>query len=88
MEDLVNIKAQHPVIRDKLLKTGDKDLVECTSDNYWACGGSFRSRKVQTGVTTGQNKLGLIWTKTRQDLRTSLNQETNETEEMPELEDN
>ena len=54
MEDLVNIKAQHPEIRDKLLKTGNKTLVECTSDNFWACGGSFRSRKVQNGEATGK----------------------------------
>ena len=87
MEDLVNIKAQNSVIKEKLLKTGNKDLVECTSDNFWACGGSFGSRKVQNGEATGKNKLGQIWMKTRKNLRSVQNTEVSEPEQMPELDD-
>ena len=58
MGDLVQIKVQDPSIKLKLQQTGDLDLVECTSDSYWACGASFRSKKVQTNTTTGANKLG------------------------------
>ena len=87
MEDLVNIKAQVPEIRTKLMQTGNKELVECTSDNFWACGGSFRSKKVQTGEATGKNKLGQIWITTRQNLRTAQAQGDNDTNDMPDLED-
>ena len=55
MEDLVNIKAQNPTVKDKLLNTGNMGLVECTADNFWACGGSFKSYKAQNGETTGEN---------------------------------
>ena len=88
MGDLVNIKAQHPDIREKLMKTGDKELIESTADNFWACGGSLRSRKVRDGTATGKNKLGLIWSKTRRDLQAAQNPKDNDRNEMPALEDN
>ena len=65
MEDLVNLKAQIPRIREFLVKTGDRDLVESTGDTYWGCGASFRSTRVQENKTTGKNKLGKIWTTCR-----------------------
>ena len=83
MKDLIQIKAQIPEIKDKLSKTGELSLVECTADSYWACGASFRSQKVQTGKTTGQNKLGHIWMETRRNLR----HEMNGNNDMPPLED-
>ena len=83
MKDLIQIKAQIPEIKDKLSKTGELSLVECTADSYWACGASFRSQKVQTGKTTGQNKLGHIWMETRRNQR----QEMNGNNDMPPLED-
>ena len=58
MEELVNIKAQIPRIREFLMKTGDRDLVESIGDTYWGCGASFRSTRVQENKTTGKNKLG------------------------------
>ena len=87
MEDLVYIKAQNPTIKEKLLKTGDKDLIESTADNYWACGASFRSQKVQNDTTTGKNKLGQIWVKTRSDIRNAANPNDNINGDMPPLED-
>ena len=80
MEELVQIKAQIPEIKDKLTQTGELSLVECTADTYWACGASFHS---QTGKTTGQKKLGHISMNTRRNLRL----ETNENNNMPPLED-
>ena len=65
MVDLVNLKAQIPKIREFLVKTGDRDLVESTGDTYWGCGASFRSARVQENKTTGKNKLGKIWTTCR-----------------------
>ena len=65
MEELVNLKAQILRIREFLVKTGDRDLVESTGETYWGCGASFRSTRVQENKTTGKNKLGKIWTTCR-----------------------
>lgn len=51
---------QHSVLRNMLLQTGDALLVEhTTSDNFWGDGGDGR----------GQNKLGLILMRVREELR-------------------
>ena len=65
MEDLVNLKVQIPNIREFLIKTGDRNLVESTGDTYWGCGASFGSTRVQENKTIGKNKLGKIWTTCR-----------------------
>ena len=83
MGDLVQIKVQDPSIKLKLQQTGDLDLVECTSDSYWACGASFRSKKVQTNTTTGANKLGKIWMDTRRNIKLTKKDASG----MPALED-
>ena len=83
MGDLVQIKVQDPSIKLKLQQTGDLDLVECTSDSYWACGASFRSKKVQTNTTTGANKLGKIWMDTRRNIKLT----NKDASGMPALED-
>ena len=69
MTEMIKLKAQDPKIKAFLLSTGQKQLIEATGDNYWACGASFRSKKVQQNQTTGKNNLGKAWIKLREDLR-------------------
>ena len=50
----------HPAVRELLLATGDEELIEnAPNDYYWGCG--------RTG--TGQNKLGKILMRVREELR-------------------
>lgn len=60
MLDLVRAKFQNPGLKSKLLATGDQELVEGNhwGDTYWG---------VCNGV--GQNKLGKILMKVREELR-------------------
>ena len=74
MESLVEIKAQLSRVREFLLKTGEKDLVEATGDLYWACGATFRSKKCQNNKTTGKNKLGKLWMERRAKIRAEMTQ--------------
>jgi ribA/ribD-fused uncharacterized protein len=59
MEDLLRLKFAHPDLREKLLATGDRDLVEGNSwgDGYWG---------VCRGV--GENHLGKLLMKIRAEL--------------------
>ena len=51
MEDLIRIKAQNPKVKLFLLSVEDKTLIEAMGGNYWACGATFRSKKVQMNQT-------------------------------------
>jgi N-glycosidase YbiA len=52
----------HPQLRDLLLNTGDEEIIEnAPGDYYWGCG--------KDG--SGQNKLGLILMRVRDELRTA-----------------
>ena len=46
MQKMIDIKAKNPRVREFLLSTDDKTLIEATGDSYWACGATFRSKKV------------------------------------------
>ena len=83
MGDLVQVKVQDPSIKLKLQQTGDLELVECTSDSYWACGASYRAKKIKSNTTTGANKLGQIWMDTRRNIKLT-NKDANA---LPPLED-
>lgn len=56
----------NPDILEKLLQTGDEEIVEETvKENYWGCG----------PLKDGQNNYGKILVKVREDLRRMRNQE-------------
>lgn len=61
MEEILRAKlTQHPYIREKLLATGDAELIEDSpKDSFWGCGSDGN----------GQNHLGKLWMKLRQELR-------------------
>ena len=61
MEKLLRLKIeQHPYVREKLLETGDAELVEDSpKDSFWGRGPDWR----------GLNHLGRLWMKLRSELR-------------------
>lgn len=61
MEEIVRAKLeQHPYIHRKLLETGNREIVEDSpTDSFWGRGPDGR----------GDNHLGKIWMKLRQELR-------------------
>jgi hypothetical protein len=62
MEKIFRAKlAQHPDIREVLLTTGDRELLKVyDTDYYWGTGADG----------TGENKMGKLWMKLRQELKT------------------
>ena len=69
MEEFVSRKFQIPKLRDKLLATGDANLVEGNTwhDNYW--GICTCSKCINSPVVDGKNKLGTILMKVRDSIR-------------------
>ncbi|MEX0917953.1 MAG: NADAR family protein [Candidatus Paceibacterota bacterium] len=65
MERIFRAKlAQHPDIREILLESGDRELLKVyPTDYYWGTG--------EDG--TGENKMGKLWMKLRDDLRVNPN---------------
>lgn len=61
MEDIVRAKiATHPYIREKLLGTGDREIIEDShQDSFWGRGADFK----------GRNELGKVWMKIRKELQ-------------------
>ncbi len=60
MEEILRAKLKHPYIQKKLLQTGDYTIVEDSpKDGFWGWGND----------TQGQNQLGKIWMKLRQELK-------------------
>jgi ribA/ribD-fused uncharacterized protein len=61
MEDIVRAKiAQHPYIREKLLSTGSREILEDShKDSFWGRGADFK----------GRNELGKVWMKIREEIR-------------------
>ena len=76
MQKMIDIKAKNPRVREFLLSTDDKTLIEATGDSYWACGATFRSKKVQENNTSGKNKLGKLWMEKRTQLKESEKMDT------------
>ena len=72
MESLIRAKFSIPALRDKLLATGNATLVEGNywHDNYW---GVCHCEKCQE---KGQNKLGQILMKVREEIRNDLSRIT------------
>ena len=69
MEEFVSRKFQIPELRDKLLATGDANLIEGNTwhDNYW--GICTCSKCINSPVVDGKNKLGTILMKVRDSIR-------------------
>lgn len=61
MEDIIRAKiASHPYIREKLLGTGDREIIEDShQDSFWGRGIDFK----------GRNELGKVWMKIRSELK-------------------
>lgn len=61
MEDIIRAKiSTHPYIREKLLETGSREIIEDShKDFFWGRGPDFK----------GRNELGKVWMKLRSELR-------------------
>jgi ribA/ribD-fused uncharacterized protein len=68
MEMVLNLKLeQHPELKSALKATGDKTIIEdCTSRPHGS--GLFWGAAYQNGEWVGQNMLGNLWMKLRQNL--------------------
>ena len=64
MEDILRAKlSQHAYVKKKLLETGNYMIVEDSpTDSYWGCGSDRK----------GQNHMGKLWMKLRDELRENL----------------
>ena len=73
MEDIVRAKlSQHYYVQKKLLQTGDREIIESSpKDGFWGWGPN----------KDGENHLGKIWMKLRDELRTGKIQKLEETYE-------
>lgn len=60
MEDIIRTKiSMHPYIREKILETGDREIIEDSpKDSFWGRGPDFK----------GRNELGKVWMKMRSEL--------------------
>lgn len=60
MEDIIRAKIEtHPYVREKLLGTGDREIIEDShQDSFWGRGIDFK----------GRNELGKVWMKIRSEL--------------------
>lgn len=61
MEDILRAKiSQHPYIREKLLETGSREIIEDShKDAFWGRGIDYK----------GRNELGKVWMRIREDLK-------------------
>jgi predicted NAD-dependent protein-ADP-ribosyltransferase YbiA (DUF1768 family) len=61
MENIIRAKiSMHPYIREKLLETGDREIIEDShKDSFWGRGADFK----------GRNELGKVWMKIRNELQ-------------------
>ena len=69
MKDILRAKyEQHDDIKQKLLATGDRPLIEATNNPFWGAGAHLTSKEITEGTWRGKNTLGLLL----QDLRRTL----------------
>lgn len=74
MSELVKAKfSQNNYLKNMLLKTGNKQFHEATSDTMWGTGAELASKALLTGAWTGQDLLGQIIEKTREELAVTNN---------------
>lgn len=60
---------QHKDLRDKLLATGQENLIEASLDSFWGAKATLTSKSIKNGTWTGANTLGKIIAEVRQELR-------------------
>ena len=69
MKDILRAKyEQNDDIKQKLLATGDRPLIEATNNPFWGAGAHLTSKEITEGTWRGKNTLGLLL----QDLRRTL----------------
>lgn len=60
---------QHPMLVDKLIETGDKDIIEDVTNRGDVGGNLFWGAMLIDGEWTGQNTLGKLWMELREELK-------------------
>jgi ribA/ribD-fused uncharacterized protein len=64
MEELLRAKlAQHPYVREKLLASGNREIIKnVPDDSYWGWGIDHK----------GENRMGKLWMKLREELQSNI----------------
>lgn len=60
---------QHKHLRDKLLATGQCNLIEASLDSFWGAKSTLTSKSIKDGTWTGANTLGKIIAEVRQEIK-------------------
>lgn len=63
---------QNPALCDKLVGSGQTNLIEATLDGFWGARATPTSKSLKQGTWTGANFLGKILAETRTELRREL----------------
>lgn len=63
---------QNVSLRDLLISTGTKQLIEATHDPYWGASALLGSKILKNGKWTGKNELGSVMGEVREDLQREL----------------
>lgn len=63
---------QHPVLLEKLVGSGQLNLIEATLDGFWGAKAVLSSKSIKNGTWTGANMFGKILIETRDELRREL----------------
>lgn len=70
MKSIVSAKfAQNEMLTNALLLTGNKNLIEATTDMFWGAAAVIGSKLLKNGTWKGRNELGTILTEVREDLK-------------------
>lgn len=73
MRHFINEKfRQHPALAQKLVASGQCNLIEATLDPFWGAKAVPSSKSLKNGTWTGANMLGKILAETRDELRREL----------------
>lgn len=60
---------QHKDLRDKLLSTGQENLIEASLDSFWGAKATLNSKSIKDGTWTGANTLGKIIAEVRAEIK-------------------
>lgn len=60
---------QHKDLRDKLLATGQVNLIEASMDSFWGAKATLNSKTIKEGTWTGANTLGKIISEVRTEIK-------------------
>lgn len=74
MKEIVLEKfSQNDQLLHTLLLTGNKNLIEATTDTFWGAAAVIGSKLLKNGTWKGRNELGSILTEVREDLKREYN---------------